>query len=1156
VPQSGTPPVTFDFAPVSPTESVSDATRIQERPPAQPFGVRSPIQVPGYVVTHEIARGGMGVVYAAHDPVFDREVAIKVMHPGQDANRFVIESKVTAQLPHPGVPPVYALGTLADGRPFLAMKLIRGHTLAHELNAPDLPRLLGSFERICQTVGFAHARGIVHRDLKPANVMVGAFGEVLVMDWGLAKEVRTAEQRPADPVTESPTRTERNDGGSVTETLNGARYEQTAAGQVKGTPAYMAPEQARGEPVGPPADVFALGGILAAVLTGKPPFVGQSVLDTVLMAAQAELGDAFVRLDACNADAELVELAKRCLAARAADRYPNAEELAAAVSAYRAGVEERLRRAELDRAAAESGAREQRKRRRVQVALAATVAGFLAVAGVVEKRRAERELADEKAAAERDRADAEQKARAERADADRRQTEARLSGQIEAEQRFKAEQARRGVRAGLALATDLRTQLKFKPADAALAQAAESARGAPELLPEVEQARRGLAFVTRLDDIRYSKCIWNPAAGVAGGFQRSSVGPAYRAAFAAHGLDLTALEPAEAAGHIATSPVRAEIVAAVDDWSVYEPDPDLRNRLLQIARQVDPGPWTDRLRDPAVRGDKAAVAKLAADADAATVSPAALSTLAEVMSRAGLNPTAMLVAARDRHPTDFELAFVLGMWYTSNGPPGRSIGPYEAARALRPDNVAVLNNLGDAHRMAGNTAAAIAAQRESVRLDPSNPVSYLNLGVALSDTSNQAAAADAFREAIRLDPNSAQGYIGLGIVLDRMRNAPGALAAFREAVKLAPTNAQALVCLGDALAAGGDSPGALAAYREATRVRPDYVNAHFHLGLLLNARRERDAAIGAFREVIRLQPGYTDAHINLGLLLSDRREWDAAGAAFREAIRLAPRQPIPHAGWGDVLRAKGRLDEATAAYREAIELDPNCTAARTGLGLALLVDKGNLLRAKGRLDEATAAYREAIELDPNYTAARTGLGLALFDKGNVDDALAAFREALRLDPNNARNHFNLGNALRAKRQLADAVAAHKEAVRLDPTVALYHTNLGVALIAKGDADGATAALTRAVEIDPTDPQNHRNLGWLYGQLKRYPEAIACLRAAIERAPRYAEAHGLLGEALFRSGDVSGARAALTEAARLDNRWAPVLARLPALEVAPPPHEKQ
>jgi WD40 repeat protein len=331
--------------------------------------------VPGYTVSREIARGGMAVVYEAHDPALERVVAIKVMHAGQDAGRFVVESKVTAQLPHPGIPPVYALGTLADGRPFLAMKLIRGRTLTEELEAvgrSDLPRLLNAFERICQTVGFAHARGIIHRDLKPSNVMVGTFGEVLVMDWGLAKSV---------------------DPGSIecTQIIVAPQDElnQTIAGQVKGTPAYMAPEQARGEAVDARTDVFALGGILAVILTGKPPFLGNTVFDTVLRAAQAELGECFQLLDASGVDGELVALAKRCLAGPPKDRPESGAAVAEAMAAFRAGVDERLRRAERERAAAEARAdserataAERRKRLRTQWALAGAVLLLLAAGGV------------------------------------------------------------------------------------------------------------------------------------------------------------------------------------------------------------------------------------------------------------------------------------------------------------------------------------------------------------------------------------------------------------------------------------------------------------------------------------------------------------------------------------------------------------------------------------------------------------------------------------------------------------------------------------------------------------------------------------------------------------------------------------------------------
>jgi serine/threonine protein kinase len=217
--------------------------------------------IPGYRITAEIARGGMGRVYAGHDLTLDREVAVKTLLPGANAERFVTEAKITAKLPHPGIPPVHALGTLADGTPYLAMKLIRGRTLAQLLRerpSPlhELPRFVQVFEQIAQAVGFAHAQGVLHRDLKPLNVMVGALGEVQVMDWGLAKDVASGEgERPEElPEAENVT--------------------QTAAGAVLGTPGYMAPEQARGEVVDARADVFALGATLAAILTGQPAFVG------------------------------------------------------------------------------------------------------------------------------------------------------------------------------------------------------------------------------------------------------------------------------------------------------------------------------------------------------------------------------------------------------------------------------------------------------------------------------------------------------------------------------------------------------------------------------------------------------------------------------------------------------------------------------------------------------------------------------------------------------------------------------------------------------------------------------------------------------------------------------------------------------------------
>src|SRR5262245_8993031 len=163
--------------------------------------------VPGYEVGAELGRGGMGLVLRGRDLSLNREVAIKVLLPQyQDApelaRRFVEEAQVCSQLQHPGIPPIHELGTLPDGRPFFAMKRVKGTTLARLLAerrdpSQDLPHFVGVFGQVCQALAFAHSKGVIHRDLKPANVMVGGFGEVQVMDWGLAKVLQPGAARPA-----------------------------------------------------------------------------------------------------------------------------------------------------------------------------------------------------------------------------------------------------------------------------------------------------------------------------------------------------------------------------------------------------------------------------------------------------------------------------------------------------------------------------------------------------------------------------------------------------------------------------------------------------------------------------------------------------------------------------------------------------------------------------------------------------------------------------------------------------------------------------------------------------------------------------------------------------------------------------------------------
>jgi serine/threonine protein kinase len=369
----------------TPKTAPGQANIVDSRPAAPP-GTDAPANglptVPGYRVLHEIARGGMGRVLAAYDLGLDRDVALKILLPGANADRFVRESKITARLPHPGIPPIHALGTLADGSPFLAMKLIAGKTLADEMKTADPPQLLQAFLQVCQAVGFAHSRGVIHRDLKPSNVMVGAFGEVQVMDWGLAKDLTSRQVADGPRAVEALTvPIVGTDVSQTTDYREASKStdDQSYAGQVMGTPAYMAPEQARGEATDARSDVFALGGILCAILTGQPPFRGKSALEVIRSAGAADLAEANTRLDGCGADVDLAALCRRCLSPQPEERPANGQALADGLTACLNGVQERLQATERERAVAVARAIEQKKRWRVQLAAAGALAAMLVV---------------------------------------------------------------------------------------------------------------------------------------------------------------------------------------------------------------------------------------------------------------------------------------------------------------------------------------------------------------------------------------------------------------------------------------------------------------------------------------------------------------------------------------------------------------------------------------------------------------------------------------------------------------------------------------------------------------------------------------------------------------------------------------------------------
>ena len=277
-----------------------------------------------YRLLELVARGGMGVVYAAEDEKLQRRVALKVLDVagvrGDLAKRLIREAQVLARLEHPGIVPVHDVGTLADGRVFYTMKFVRGQRLDQYVETvPSVTERLRLFLRICDAVAFAHAHGVLHRDLKPANIMVGSFGEVLVMDWGLAKLLRDdAGRHPRVP---DPDATIFEKPSKPGDSSGDAQAIATGHGTVMGTPGYMSPEQSRGdvEHLDARSDIFSLGALLRFLLTKNS--------DPAANAAEKH-----------HLNRALEAICSKAAASNPESRYPGVSDLALDVSRYLDGM--------------------------------------------------------------------------------------------------------------------------------------------------------------------------------------------------------------------------------------------------------------------------------------------------------------------------------------------------------------------------------------------------------------------------------------------------------------------------------------------------------------------------------------------------------------------------------------------------------------------------------------------------------------------------------------------------------------------------------------------------------------------------------------------------------------------------------------------------
>ena len=588
-----------------------------------------------YKVMGEVGRGGIGIVLQARDLALGREVAVKVLQPRHQTNlsavtRFTREAKIAAQLQHPGIIPVYAAGQDNLDRPYIAMKLLRGSTLEALLSKRRDPRegragLVRIFEQICQTMAYAHSRGVIHRDLKPGNVMVGAFGEVQIIDWGFARVLGTPAAFE-----------ETKDLQLLDQALSAQESPAfSAAGVPIGTPAYMAPEQAKGDlkAIDERTDVFCLGSILTEILTGQPPHASSSVREVMEEAVRGDLSPADARLDRSGAEAELVALAKDCLRPSKEARPSNAAAVAQRVSEFLAAAAERARQAEVTAVRERSQAAEERRKKRLisAGALLVVLAGA-GVAWMLWTRAEKRQLVVDEV-------------NAIIADADSRAANGDWAAAEE-----------RALRADAILSVnDAGKQPRSK-----VTQKIEEFRSG-------EQERK---TVKKLVDLRLHS-----------NSPPHEMDRRYAEAFRDIGLDLDNQDPKDIGRAIRSrksKAIRDQFMLALDDWSLRfgppgdrpppprggggePPSPsERRRRVLEAAIQADDDPWRNRLRRAIQSDDRDDLRTLVGSLEVAQPSPSSIILLSHSLGGSpDGSPIDILVRGYRLYPDDYWINFFI-----------------------------------------------------------------------------------------------------------------------------------------------------------------------------------------------------------------------------------------------------------------------------------------------------------------------------------------------------------------------------------------------------------------------------------------------------------------------------------------------------------------
>ncbi|MBI4612590.1 MAG: tetratricopeptide repeat protein [Planctomycetes bacterium] len=1138
-----------------------------------------PAQGPKYKPRERLGRGGMGEVWLATDRDLRRDVAVKTLldskNPGQ-VRRFLLEAQITGQLEHPNIVPVHDLGVdVSSRRPYLVMKRVKGKSLREVLekirqdpergdgSGPDaqdpgktLARLLHVFLKVCDAVAYAHSRGVVHRDLKPDNVMTGEFGEVLVMDWGLARV-------QGDSVAVDG----HGHGHGPRSRSTGTEAELTQPGTVMGTPAYMSPEQARGEieTLDQRSDVYSLGAILYEILSLERPIEANTVGIAIERAARGEYRPPSARgVAPWPVPRELEAVVLKAMARRPRDRYPSALALSAEIEAFLAGR---------PLAAARYSPWEVLVKwaRRNRIAVAGAAATLVALAAglvgiVVVWARAESEKLRE---TERARVDREREIAAERS--------------LAAAELYRAGALEWGAAETLPF-NPASPQEHIRPHAAALMKMGQALALHPE--PPADWAASVAAWSRTLQDraedvgdwalaqvLAESARAWGATSAEERSARLSSVDEAMERDVA---LDRERLESI-------LSRIRAAERAAGRQGGLMDGELPERARRLAMesaSRAAVTGRVLELLTDPAdpPRGQ-------------------VLLFLIDVLGRKGdvhtdVNGSRSVdvvtrVLEEGARGRDVGRASELAAWV-------RAAGRIEArVPGAIPDLARTVGALSSVQGEKGLVAHASVQTMEHVaRIRDGSPlpppegtagrVAFLGEIEELADWAAAAARSGSGYTALltrragdaELSPLQLAFVLGqIGLHGDDDPPDPGApdlapVAVVRAAFEAAwsacrdPTATvevradQRVLVMASAMAlsrlqvidfgprlfecrneAGGRLTGAGDMELASTLLplpvtQPRTGLEYEHRGTARSLQNDLEGALADLTRAIELDPGLGSAYLNRGAVRKAMGDLEGAIADYTRAAEIGPARAAIYLNRGAALAARGDSRRAIEDYDRAIEIDPGYAAAYTNRGNA----RANLGDAAGALED----FGRAIELDPGLSIAYVNRGAIRAEAGDLDGAIEDFTVAIEIDPRSSSAHANRGLARQEKGDLAGALEDLDRAIELDPRNPNFPFNRGIALESMEDYAGALEEFTRAAELDPRFAEAHYKKGAMLLALDDFPAAIGPFDLATRLAPAFWQAWASRGIALAGVGRSEEAAASFDR----------------ALEVAPPEYRER